>query len=164
MEWWTSWWILCFIEIDLRSDYHWIWVKEKDIPKTAFKTRYTHHDYSIMPFHRWYERHIHTTTSQLYTRYTHNDYSIVHTLYTPHGLYEQHISSLLGHIHCCFDRCYLDILKESSSTLRQFVDNLIVGTNCIQKQWPLTILNIINNIRRMLIKNKYKKTYFNCKI
>ena len=39
-----------FSKIDLRSRYYQLRVKDVDVPKTTFRTRYGHYEFLVMPF------------------------------------------------------------------------------------------------------------------
>ena len=39
-----------FSKIDMRFGYHQVWIKDEDIYKTSFKTRYEHYEFVVVPF------------------------------------------------------------------------------------------------------------------
>ena len=42
--------VTLFSNIDLRSGYHQLWIKEGDIPKMTFQNRFRHYEFMVVPF------------------------------------------------------------------------------------------------------------------
>ena len=42
--------VMVFSKIDLRSEYHQLQIKEDNIPKIAFKTRFRHYKFTVLLF------------------------------------------------------------------------------------------------------------------
>ena len=42
--------VAIFSKINLRFGYHQLWIKGEDVPKTAFRIRYGHYKFLVVPF------------------------------------------------------------------------------------------------------------------
>ena len=79
-----------FSKMDLRSGYHQIKIKNENVSKTTFTTRYGHYEFVVF--------------------WTHE------CPYSVHGANEQGVQGISGYLCHCIHRRYLGILKDESGT------------------------------------------------
>ncbi|GJW77640.1 putative reverse transcriptase domain-containing protein [Tanacetum coccineum] len=139
-----------YSKIDLRSGYHQLRVRDEDIPKIAFRTRYGHYEFQVMPFEE-HANHLRIILEllkkeKLYAKFSKCDFWI-------------HIVQFLGHLidsqGLHVDPAKIEAVKNWTSPttpteLRQFL-----GLAGYYRRFIKDFSKIAKSLTKLTHKNKY---------
>ncbi|KAA0064195.1 ty3-gypsy retrotransposon protein [Cucumis melo var. makuwa] len=92
-----------FLKIDLRSGYHQLRIRDSDIPKTVFRSRYEHYEFIVMSFEVEHEEHLHQVlgtlrANKLYAKFSNCEFRLKKVSFLRHVVSSEGVSVDLAKI------------------------------------------------------------------